>query len=140
VLEEGNYGYEAYQAYAGAADTFKGLVETGDRRIARRVLDGVFISLTEQGLDYLRARKLFARSVRAFSLATDVHPDRNSAFFYLAWAHAANGDKRESLRALKAAVEKGFSDPSAINDNKVFDAMRGDETFRQIVGTLQRKQ
>jgi hypothetical protein len=113
--------------------------DSGDRRIARRVLDGVFVSLYEQGLDFLRARTLYGRAVRTFTLATDVYPDRNGVFFYLAWAHAANGDRKESLRALTSAVEKGFSDLSAINDNRAFDGIRDDAQYRRIVLTLQGK-
>lgn len=117
----------------------QGAEDSGNRRIARRVLDGVFISLYEQGLDFLRVRRLYGRAVRTFTLATEVSPDRNGAFFHLAWAHAANGDRKASLRALKSAVEKGFSDLSAINDNRAFDAIRDDAQFRQIVRTLEDK-
>ena len=113
--------------------------DSGDRRIARRVLEGVFVSLYEQGLDFLQARKLFARAARTFTLATEVYPDRAGVFFHLAWAHAANGDRKKSLQALKSAVEKGFSDLSAINDNKAFDGIRDEPQYRQIIKALQTK-
>jgi predicted esterase len=114
--------------------------DSADRRIARRVLEGVFISLYEQGLDFLQARKLFARAARTFTLATEVYPDRAGVFFYLAWAHAASGDRKKSLQALKSAVEKGFSDLSAINDNKVFDGIRDEPQYQQFIQALQIKQ
>ena len=117
----------------------KRVEDSGDRRIARRVLEGVFISLYEQGLDFLQARKLYARAVRTFTLATEVYPDRAGAFFYLAWAHAANGDKKRTLQALKSAVEKGYSDLAAINDNKAFDGIRDEAQYRQIIQDLQSK-
>jgi len=117
----------------------KSVEDSGDRRIARRVLEGVFISLYEQGLDFLQARKQYARAVRTFMLATEVYPDRPGAFFYLAWAHAADGQKKKSLQALKTAVEKGFSDLSAISDNKAFDGIRDDVQYRQIIQALLNK-
>jgi len=117
----------------------KSVEDSGDRRIARRVLEGVFISLYEQGLDFLQARKLYARAVRTFTLATEVYPDRAGSFFYLAWAHAANGDKKRTLQALKSAVEKGFSDLAAISDNKAFDGVRDEAQYRQIIQDMQSK-
>lgn len=113
--------------------------DSGERRIARRVLEGVFVSLYEQGLDFLQARKLYAKAVRTFTLATEVYPDRAGVFFYLAWAHASNGDKKRTLQALKSAVEKGFSDLSAITGNKAFDGIRDEAQYRQIIQDLQRK-
>lgn len=117
----------------------KSVEDSGDRRIARRVLEGVFISLYEQGLDFLQARKLYGRAVRTFTLATEVYPDRAGSFFYLAWAHAADGQKKKSLQVLKTAVEKGFSDLSAINDNKAFDGIREEAQYKQIIQALQSK-
>jgi predicted esterase len=113
--------------------------DSGDRRVARRVLEGVFVSLYEQGLDFLQARKLYAKAVRTFTLATEVYPDRAGAFFYLAWAYAADGQKKKSLQALKTAVEKGFSDLAAISDNKAFDGVRDEAQYRQIIQDLQSK-
>jgi predicted esterase len=118
----------------------KSVEDSSDRRVARRVLEGVFVSLYDQGLDFLQARKLYARAVRTFTLATEVYPDRAGVFFHLAWAHAANGDKKRTLQALKSAVEKGYSDLSAITSNKAFDAIRDEAQYRQIVQTLQGKQ
>ena len=117
----------------------KTVEDTGDRRTARRVLEGIFVSLYEQGLDFLQTRKLYAKAVRTFTLATEVYPDRAGAFFYLAWAQASNGDKKRTLQALKSAVEKGFSDLSAISENKAFDGIRDEAQYRQIIQALQSK-
>jgi tetratricopeptide (TPR) repeat protein len=117
-----------------------GLTEdTGERRVARRVLDGVFIGLFEQGMNQLQTQKRSEEAVRTFRLATEVNPERAGAFFYLAWAYAAKGDKKKSLRALQTAVEKGFSDLAAITGNKVFDEIRDDVQYRQIIQALQSK-
>ncbi len=117
----------------------KSVEDSGDRRIARRVLEGVFVSLYEQGLDFLQARKLYAKAGRTFTLATEVYPDRAGVFFYLAWAYAADGQKKKSLQALKTAVEKGFSDLAAITGNKAFDGIRDDVQYRQIIQAVQSK-
>ena len=117
-----------------------GLAEdTGERRVARRVLDGVFIGLFEQGMNQLQTQKRYEEAVRTLKLATEVKPERAGAFFYLAWAYAATGDRKKSLRALQTAVEKGFSDLSAITGNKAFDGIRDDAQYRQIIQAMQNK-
>ena len=107
--------------------------DSGDRRVARRVLDAVFIGLYEQGVDLLQTRRLFAKAARTFTLATEVYPDRGGAFFYLAWAHAAGGERKRALEALKSAVDHGFADLAAITGNTAFDAIRTDPQYEQLV-------
>jgi hypothetical protein len=62
------------------------------------VLDGLFIGLIEQGMSLLQTEKNFSESIKRFKLATEVNPDRAGAFFYLAWAYAANRDRRSHCR------------------------------------------
>jgi tetratricopeptide (TPR) repeat protein len=113
--------------------------DSGDRRVARRVLDGLFIALFERGVNLLQTQKRYEEAVRTFKLATEVNPERAGAFFYLAWAYAANSERKKSLRALQTAVDKGFSDLSAITGNKAFDGIRDDAQYRQIIQSLQSK-
>jgi predicted esterase/tetratricopeptide (TPR) repeat protein len=111
--------------------------DTGERRIARRVLEGLFISLFEQGVNQLQALKHYDDAVRSFKLATEVNPERPGAFFYLAWAYAARGDRKQALRALQAATDKNFSDLKAIEGNKAFDSIRAEAQYQEIIKTLQ---
>lgn len=114
----------------------KGPKDDGDRRIARRVLEGLFVGLYEQGVDLLQTQKLYDSAIRSFILVTEVNPDRPGGFFYLAWAYAANGEKKRSLQALRTAIEKGFSDLATLNDNRAFDSFRNDPQYLQIVGAM----
>jgi hypothetical protein len=109
------------------------------RRAARRVLDGLFIGLVEQGTSLLKTEKNFSESMKRFKLATEVNPDRPGAFFYLAWAYAANRDKKKSLQSLNTAVEKGFSDAAMITTNKAFDSIRNDPEYQQIIGRIRKQ-
>lgn len=113
--------------------------DTGERRVARRVLDGLFIGLIEQGINLLETQKRYEGAVRTFQLAIEVKPERAGAFFYLAWANAASGNKKKALRALQTAVDKGFSDLSAITGNKAFDGLRDDAQYRQTIQAIQSK-
>ena len=110
--------------------------DSTQRRVARRVLDGLFVGLIEQGISLLQTEKNYSESIRPLKLATEVNPDRSGAFFYLAWAYAANRDKKKSLQSLSTAVEKGFSDTAMITANKAFDSIRNEPEYQQIMARL----
>ncbi|HSE17267.1 MAG TPA: hypothetical protein VLB46_09445 [Pyrinomonadaceae bacterium] len=113
--------------------------DSTQRRVARRVLDGLFIGLVEEGISLLQTKKNYSESIKRFTLATEVNPDRPGPFFYLAWAYAANRDKKKSLQFLNKAVEKGFSDSALITATKAFDPIRNDPEYQQIMARLGRQ-
>ena len=110
--------------------------DSTQRRVARRVLDGLFVGLIEEGIDLLQTKQNYSESIKRFQLATEVNPDRSGPFFYLAWAYAANRDKKKSLQFLNTAVEKGFSDAAMITTNKAFDSFRNEPEYQQIMARL----
>jgi len=112
--------------------------DSTQRRVARRVLDGLFLGLIEQGISLLQTEKNYSESIKPLKLATEVNPDRAGAFFYLAWAYAANRDKKKSLQSLNTAVEKGFSDAAMITANKAFDSLRNDPEYQQIMARMRK--
>ena len=83
-------------------------------------------ALFERGIELLETRKDYAEAIKTFRLATEVTPDRAGAFYYLAWAHAANGDKKKALENLRTAANKGFADAAAISNNQAFDGIKAD--------------
>ena len=113
--------------------------DSSKRRVARRVLDGLVVGLIEQGISLLQTEKNYSESIKPLKLATEVNPDRPGAFFYLAWAYAANRDKKKSLQFLKTAVEKGFSDAAMITTNSAFDSLRNDPEYQQIMARLKKQ-
>jgi len=113
--------------------------DSSQRRVARRVLDGLFVGLVEQGIGLLQTEKNYSESIKPLKLATEVNPDRPGAFFYLAWAYAANRNKKKSLQSLNTAVEKGFSDTALITTNKAFDSLRNDPEYQQIMVRLKKQ-
>jgi predicted esterase len=113
--------------------------DSTQRRVARRVLEGLFVGLIEQGINLLQTEKNYSESIKPLKLATEVNPDRPGAFFYLAWAYAGNRDKKKSLQSLNTAVEKGFSDAAMITDNKAFDSLRNEPEYQQIMARLKKQ-
>jgi tetratricopeptide (TPR) repeat protein len=114
----------------------KAAEDSTQRRVARRVLDGLFVGLFEQGIGLLQTEKKYLEAISRFKMATEINPDRPGAFFYLAWAYAANRDKKKSLQFLNTAVEKGFSDAALITATKAFDSIRNDPEYQQIMAKL----
>jgi len=114
----------------------KAAEDSPQRRVARRVLEGLFVGLMEQGIGLLQTEKKYSEAIKPLKLAAEVNPDRAGPFFYLAWAYAANRDKKKSLQSLNTAVEKGFSDAAMITTTKAFDSLRNDPEYQQIMARL----
>jgi tetratricopeptide (TPR) repeat protein len=113
--------------------------DSTQRRVARRVMGSLFVGLIEQSISLLQAEKNYSESIKRLKLATEINPDRPGPFFYLAWAYAANREKKKSLQSLNAAVEKGFSDAAMITTNKAFDSLRNDPEYQQIMTRLRKQ-
>ena len=111
----------------------KAEVDSATRRVARRVLSGQYVGLSERGSNALQTLKRYDEAVRLYTLATEVDPDRAGAFYSLAWAYNAKGDKKKALKALQTAVDKGFKDYAAVSANSVFDSLRNDPAYLQLI-------
>jgi predicted esterase len=111
----------------------KAEADSATRRVARRVLSGQYVGLSERGSNALQTLKRYDEAVRLYTLATEVDPDRPGAFYNLAWAYNAKGDKKKALKALQTAVDKGFKDHAAISANSAFDSLRNDPTYLQLI-------
>jgi dienelactone hydrolase len=114
----------------------KGTRDIGDRRIARRVLEGLYVQRIEQGIDQLQRQNRYVEAALEFEIAAEIAPDRPGALFYLATAYALEGQKKNSLKALKRAVEKGFSDLTTILSTSAFDALREEPMYQEIIRSL----
>ena len=111
----------------------KAEVDSATRRVARRVLSGQYVGLSERGSNALQTLKRYDEAVRLYTLATEVDPDRAGAFYSLAWAYNAKGDKKKALKALQTAVDKGFKDHAAVSANSAFDSLRNDPAYLQLI-------
>jgi tetratricopeptide (TPR) repeat protein len=116
----------------------KAEADSATRRVARRVLSGQYAGLSERGSNSLQTLKRYDDAVRLYTLATEVDPDRPGAFYFLAWAYNAKGDKKKALKALQTAVDKGFKDHAAVSANSAFDSLRSDPAYLQLIDKMQR--
>lgn len=129
-------GVRLRSAIAELQKSAKAADDTGERRVARRVTEGLFVGLLEQGRDLLQVQKSYLQAARKFEVAVEVAPERPGAYFYLAQAYALSGNRKKSLLALKTAVDKGFSDLAGITGNKAFDSLRNEPQYHQIIQGL----
>jgi predicted esterase len=110
--------------------------DTGERRVARRVLEGLVVQLFEEGMDLLQRQKHYTEALRNFETVSEINPDRPGAFYYMASAYALNGDKKKSLQALQTAIQKGFTDLSAVTTNNAFDSLRNEPLYLELIQSL----
>ncbi|HYP52349.1 MAG TPA: hypothetical protein VEQ42_02350 [Pyrinomonadaceae bacterium] len=116
--------------------TSRGAEDTGERRVARRVLHQVFAQFYESAAN-LRARGVQNSTVASeLELAAEVSPDNPQLHFELACAHARNGDKRKALEALGRAAEKGFKDAAELARNEALAPLRAEPAFKELLEKL----
>jgi len=127
-----------HQLFLDLRKQAKAETDSGNRRVARRVLDGQYIGLIERATPLLREGKQLDEAARLFTLASEVNPDRSGTFYYLAWAYAAKGEKKKALQSIKTAIEKGFTDIAAIDSNQAFDSVRNDKQYEEIIGRIKK--
>ena len=98
----------------GLASAFAYAVETGEQEMLKK--------------DYFSAKGMF-------QACEIIQPDSAWAIYLSATAHAELGEKKEAIQALKKAMEKGLTNPKALDD-AAFDRMRNEEAFKQIAASL----
>jgi predicted esterase len=113
--------------------------DSATRRVARRVLSGQYVGLSERASNALQTLKRYEEAARLYTLATEIDPDRPGAFYSLSWAYAAKGDKKKALKALQTAVDKGFKDYVAVTANSAFESLRNDPVYLQLIEKMRTK-
>ena len=111
---------------------------SSERMVVRRTL-GAFSANSFEGAQALLFAKNYSAAAANLEIAALVRPESAGIFFSLARAYALNGNRKKALEALKTAVEKGLTDPAAVEQNEAFIALREDAEFKKIVGELKRK-
>ena len=111
----------------------KAETDTGERRVARRVLNLVAAHLYETAANLRQRRARPSEVVAALEVASEVAPRSPQLFYELAVAHAANSDKKRSLAALRKAFELGFKDAAALEREPALEPLRGEAEYKRLV-------
>ena len=134
-----------------AAGDFRGIVEglrakakaeadSGERRVARRVLNLVTAHFYEAAANLRRQRGRAPEVVAALEVASEVAPNSPQLFYELAVAHASNSDRKRALAALRKAFELGFKDAAALESEPALEPLRNDAEYKRLAASLKQGQ
>jgi len=68
-----------------------------------------------------------------YERAIELDPEMAVAYYSLACCHALEGNKKEALKQLKLALEKGFCDRGHINSDSDMDSLRQEPGFKELM-------
>jgi len=111
--------------------------DTGERRVARRMLQRLLIGFSEEATLLYKQKNYSAMSGR-LELALEINPNAPRILYNLAVAYALNGRKRKALDTLKTAVNSGFSDLAKMKEDDDLITLRDEPDFKKIVQSLDR--
>ncbi len=109
--------------------------DSSERRLARRVLGGLYIRAYEEA-QHLLAQKSYLTAAVKLELAVAIRPDRPQVLYGLARAWAQAGEKKKALEALKRAVAAGFNDAARLEEDAAFQPLRGEAGFQKLLGAI----
>ncbi len=112
--------------------------DSTERRVARRVLEGFSVQVFQEVGELFRRRE-YARAAARLEVVAELKPEDAGARYALARAYALGGRKQKALGALRGAVERGFKDYARLEQNRDFDALRGEAGYRKLVEELKQK-
>jgi hypothetical protein len=106
--------------------------DSGERRLARRILHAILAESNESGAFIYMQKKDYASAAANFELATLVRPANPYIELNLARALALDGRKKEALSAIGRAIEKGFKECSVLDTDKSFEALKTEKSFLKL--------
>jgi predicted esterase len=117
--------------------------DADEKLAAKRVLNTLIVQTAYYLPQMFVEKKEYDRAVFMLSLATEIRPDEPTLWVDIAAAHARKGKAghKKALEALRKAVDKGLSDPDALEKEPAFAELRQDAGYREILAQVtQRKQ
>jgi tetratricopeptide (TPR) repeat protein len=127
------------RAIGGLRKKAEGKEDSGSRRVARWVLESLFVQAYEKSRD-LRERKNYPLAAAKLEVSVAIHPERPLVHYYLAGAYASSGNQKKALAALQKAVETGFRDAARMKRDPSWEGLRREAAFQQILEEISRPQ
>lgn len=134
--ERGGAMREMRTMIAGLREKTKATEDTGERRIARRALSQVMAQTFEAAMFTYYPRGQYDIAIANLEVAEEIAPKSWGIPYEMARSYALHGDKKKAIESLKRAVEKGFSDLSAIENQPDFASLREEDEFKSLVKNL----
>jgi len=112
-------------------------IDSGNRRVSRRVLQQLLVAFYEQAT-LLYQQKNYSAMAGKLELAREIRPEAPGLLYNLAVAYALSGRKRKALDTLEKAVASGFTDLAKMKADDDLTTLRDEPDFKRIVQTLDR--
>jgi hypothetical protein len=106
---------------------------------ARRILNALLVQTAYYLPEEAARRQDHRRVILCLTVAAAILPEDPDLLYRLSAAHARAGDRREALRNLQRAVQRGFADLQRLRQDDGFSRLRGDRTYRRIEAELERR-
>lgn len=106
--------------------------------MAHRLLGRVVLNAYSEGMSYLEERKP-AEAVVFLEVASEAGFEKPYVLYNLACAYSLKGERKKALKALKLAVERGFSDVEMMEKDEDLAPIREEEEFKAIEEILKKK-
>jgi predicted esterase len=110
--------------------------DSGERRVARRVLNQIFAQFYEGAMTFQQRSQASSLVAENLEIAAEVAPDNPNILYELARAYALSAEKKKALAALRKAIEKGYKDEGVMSQDKALDSLRGEEEYQALVERL----
>jgi dienelactone hydrolase len=105
---------------------------SNDRLVLSRAFTGLWIEGIEAGQEQFSQRH-YTEAATYFALMAEVAPDKAGPLILLAEAKLHEGNKKDALKALEQAVQRGLTNPKTLTDDPELQPLASDPAFLKIV-------
>lgn len=109
--------------------------DSGDRRVARRVIGNISIESVERGRELMGNRE-YAAAARVYETAVLLRPENAGAWYSLAVAQSAAGNTKRALDALEQAATHGFRDLARMEQEPLFGRLHREARYQAVIQKL----
>jgi dienelactone hydrolase len=123
-------------------DSFSRLHSQGELPgIRNKLYKRCFNDLWAQGVEAGQAamtERHFDTAINYFQLMADVSPQEPWPMLLIAEASAEAGNKKEAMKAVRAAIKRGLKNVDALAQNQNLEMLRSDPEFQAIIAELKK--
>ncbi|HEX4495702.1 MAG TPA: hypothetical protein VIE43_08550 [Thermoanaerobaculia bacterium] len=114
----------------------KNAADPDERLSAQRLLNNLEVQTSFYLPQTFNQQKKWDRTIFVLSIAAEVSPQDPSILYSRAQAYAHKGDRRRALADLQQAVDKGWKDLAAIQQEETFAPLRQEPEYQRILLAL----
>jgi tetratricopeptide (TPR) repeat protein len=106
--------------------------------MAHRLLGEFSMNAYMEGMRFLQGKE-YAKAIVYLKIVIKTSFENPVVLYNLACAYSLNKEKKNAIKTLKKAVEKGFTDIEMIEKDRDFDSIRDEDEFKVIIEGLKQK-